>query len=207
MREPLALKLASGDGVSVLRAGVDPRIGRELAVKKEGAVPAMLIVRKAMLFAEQETALIDLQEVVGAVDGDWENALLLIIPEQGVTESVAQSQGGDTRFIEHVERTAPGLVGLADQVLKKIRASGVEGSLFEASKGRWVNRPINSFTLKVQPRVGNLHFTIYGNPGAFDEPGFLRQDQNSYSRGWVRSLEDADQLARLVRQAHSRRNR
>lgn len=206
MHEPMAIKLAHGGKLSVFRINLDPRVGSELVARNVTAPPAVLIVRNAMPLVEQDTAVIDAQDIVAAFDGDWSRAFLLVAAEQeSGAESVASAQGGDNAFLAHVEQVAPALTGLAEQTLERIRAAGIEGRLHEASKGRWVNRPANSFTLKVQPRAGNLHFTIYGNPSAFDAPGFLRQDQNSYSRGWVRNLEDAEHLARLVRQAHSRR--
>jgi hypothetical protein len=68
-----------------------------------------------------------------------------------------------------------------------------------------VNRPLNSFTLKAQPRKGNLQFTLYGNPETYDAGEFLRKDQNSYSRGWVEEFGDVPKFAMLVTEAHSRR--
>jgi len=51
------------------------------------------------------------------------------------------------------------------------------------SHDRWVPRPNNFVTIKVQPRAKNLAVTLRGNPGEFlnhDELP-LSQDQNGYS--------------------------
>jgi len=51
------------------------------------------------------------------------------------------------------------------------------------SQGRWVPRPDNFVTIKVQPQAKNLAVTLRGNPNEFlnhDELS-IRQDQNGYS--------------------------
>jgi hypothetical protein len=113
-------------------------------------------------------------------------------------------KAGDVEFLTEVKRTAPNLHEIAQYTLQSIRRAGVDGALHKEGP-RWVNRPKNSFTLKIQPRVGNLFFTLYGNPDAFDAGDFLKRDQNSYSAGWVKNDRDADLLAKLSKLAHNRK--
>lgn len=116
------------------------------------------------------------------------------------------TQSGDDDFVAFVRSYAPGLVDLARETVAAIRAAGVPGEMVEATGRRWVNRPVNSFTLKPQPRVQNLQFTLYGEPRTYGEDDFLRTDQNSYSRGWVTSIDDGRRLATLAAKAHRRRS-
>lgn len=115
------------------------------------------------------------------------------------------NRSGDDEFVAYVRSYAPGLTDLARATVQAIRSAGVPGELVEATGRRWVNRPVNSFTLKPQPRVRNLQFTLYGEPRSYNEGDFLLNDQNSYSRGWVRTKEDGERLARLALKAHRRR--
>lgn len=116
------------------------------------------------------------------------------------------TRSGDDEFVAYVRSYAPGLVDLAQATIEAIRTAGVPGQLVEASGRRWVNRPINSFTLKPQPQARNLQFTLYGEPHIYGEADFLRTDQNSYSRGWVNNIEDAVRLAALAAKAHRARS-
>jgi hypothetical protein len=154
--------------------------------------------------------LVDADDLIAVVQGDWQNALLLVVPDTTVTNPPQEAGGkGDDRFIQDAHRRAKfgSLANLAADTIKAIRAAGVDGDLVEQGSGRWVNRPVNTFTLKIQPTAGNVAFTLYGNPDTYEAGDFLRPDQNSYSRGWVRSKGDIQTLARLAMQAHSRRQR
>jgi hypothetical protein len=73
--------------------------------------------------------------------------------------------------------------------LAEIRAAGIEGDL-HLEGHRWVNRPLNTFTLAIQTRKRDFHFTLYGGPERFGVTDFIKSDQNGYSRGWVRTSAD-----------------
>lgn len=213
MSVPIAmnvLKERAGRAVHAVR--LDPEIGAKLeALGHEGSRPAVIITRKAALVFDMAAGLVDADDVIAVVQGDWQNALLLVVPDTAVANSSAHEAGGkgDDRFIQDAKRRSKSdiLVNLAADTLKAIRAAGVEGDLVEQGSGRWVNRPLNTFTLKVQPTASNLAFTLYGNPDTYDANDFLLPDQNSYSRGWVRTKADIGVLARLAVQAQSRRRR
>ncbi|HEV2748690.1 MAG TPA: hypothetical protein VGW34_15520 [Allosphingosinicella sp.] len=151
--------------------------------------------------------IVDVADVVAVTKGDWNDAVLVVLQQSQPTRDVRahKHESGDPAFLSEVRRTAPNLADLAARTVTAIRALGVDGNLVKSRLGRWVNQPLNSFTLKAQPRAGNLHFTLYGNPSSYEAEGFLLQDQNSYSRGWVRNPDDVNILARLVQQAHTRR--
>ncbi len=148
----------------------------------------------------------DLSDVVLAVGGNWEETILIVGGASAVVSEARQEplKHGDALFIATAGENMR-LAQLAEQTIVAIRKAGIDGNLVEKG-GRWVNQPLNSFTLKVQPRADNLAFTLYGNPSSFEtEKGFLLQDQNSYSRGWVRNANDAERFVNLVKNSHTRR--
>lgn len=207
MRTPLAFAIQKRDGIEAYRVSIDGDLAAKLRHISK-LPPAVVVVKNASILPNISAGLIHAEDVLTVAEGDWSNAILVITdegPKPAATTSAQRS--GDERFLAHVSSEAPKLLDLAKQTLVLVRAKGIDGDLAEASGGRWVNRPINTFTLKVQPRVGNLHFTLYGNPQTFDANGFLLQDQNSYSRGWVRDEADASQFAKLAAESHARRRK
>lgn len=212
MERPVALRLSHGIPINAYPVSVDPEIVQKIKPLSRKYGPAIMIVRDAEIIAGISTGVIDSAGVISVIEGDWSEAILLVVPYLA-NEKIEPSKkpslpnSGDARFLASVERDAKNIAPLARQVLSAIRESGVDGELVEKKNGKWVNYPLNSFTLKAQPRVGNLHFTIYGNPDSYNNDGFLLKDQNSYSRGWVRSLDDAYKLAGFVKQSHLRKSR
>jgi hypothetical protein len=209
MDNPVALRLNASDPPEVYRVAIDPAIIGQFHTNPPIAPPALLVVRKAAILPAVSAGLIDGADIILVQQGDWARAILVVLPQTEVADSEPHgvSSSGDREFIADVERNAPELVDLAVQTISAIRAAGIDGELTAGAGGRWVNRPLNTFTLKVQPRVGNLAFTLYGNPETYNYDKFLLKDQNSYSRGWVRSSSDVAILADLVRQSHARRRR
>jgi hypothetical protein len=188
---------------------MDPAAAKRLKPSGDPC-PAVVVARAASLLPSGSAGLIDTADVIALIDGDWGNTLLLVLRE-GETEKVADGSKaaakGDNFFIKEVERSAPHLTELARQTMSKIRAAGVDGELIKTSGGKWKNDPLNTFTIKVQPRAGNLQFTLYGNPESYDAGEFLLRDQNSYSRGWIKHVDDATKMAALAQQSHARRRR
>jgi hypothetical protein len=211
MERPIAFKLAPSDAIKIYQVRAEPIDTASVGLGR--ASPAIVIARKATILDDLSTGLVDAKEIVSAQDGDWNNALLVIVGETPMPQNdVAATPGerrdqGDEAFVNGLSDTAPHLAKLAREILELVRSMGVDGELVEKTKGRWVNSPVNSFTLKAQPRKGDIQFTLYGNPSSYDAGGFLRQDQNSYSRGWVANNQDANKFAGLVKQAHARRQR
>jgi len=209
MDKPVALRLNASDAPEVYRVAIDPAIIGQFHANPPIVPPALLVVRKAAILPAVSAGLIDGTDIISVQQGDWTQAILVVLPQTAVADSepLGAASSGDREFITDVERNAPKLVDLAVQTISAIRAAGVDGELTARAGGRWVNRPLNTFTLKAQPRAGNLAFTLYGNPETYNSDEFLLKDQNSYSRGWVRSSSDVAILADLVRQSHARRKR
>ena len=211
MHRPIAFKLRPTDAAQVYRVGSEPIDIATLSSACNG--PAIVVARKASILDELTTGLVDASEIVCAQEGDWNNALLIVVGDAfDVQESTnvqvrTSAKSGDDAFMSALSNTAPHLAQLGRQIITLVRSQGVTGELVEKTKGRWVNSPLNSFTLKAQPRAGNIQFTLYGEPDSYNAGEFLRKDQNSYSRGWVKDASDAKTLASLVRQAHARRER
>lgn len=211
MKRPVAFKLAPNEKVQVFRIQAEPIDTTKLSGGRTG--PAIVVTRKATILDELTTGLVDADDILAAQEGDWSTALLIVVDDSfpaempSIITSKSESNTGDEAFISSLEKSAPHLVKLGKEIIDLIRANGVAGELVEKAKGRWVNSPLNSFTLKAQPRVSNIQFTLYGEPGNYDVGEFLRKDQNSYSRGWVKDSADAKILAGLAKAAHERRQR
>jgi hypothetical protein len=206
--QPIAVKLIPSEPAAVHRVRIDPIQAAQLKSSEGGSRPAIVVTNNAAILPSMSAGMIDAANVVAVIEGDWADALLVILAtpaERGHSE--ADEAKGDACFLADVERNAPDLASLATKTIGAIRAAGVDGELARTALGRWVNQPLNTFTLKAQPRAGNLHFTLYGNPETYSAGNFLLKDQNSYSRGWVRSPEDGELLANLAQQSHARRNR
>jgi hypothetical protein len=230
MEKPLALKLNSAGAPNVYRVSIDPTFRQQIPSRRANLAPAVLVTRKATILPEISAGLIDHADIISVTEGNWEDTVLVVLPE--ISTNDAERRGlasagdakidaeqrepaspGDAEFLAEVKRRAPDLAMLADRTIAAVRAAGVEGELVKAKKdvkakqdeGRWINRPSNTFTLKAQPRAGNLHFTLYGNPETFKSEGFLLKDQNSYSRGWVRNDHDVGVFAEFARQSYARR--
>jgi len=215
MEKPLAIKLNDAEIPEVYRVSIDPTLAEPFQTAQMGPTPAIVITRKAVILPQISAGMIDSSEIVSFINGKLSDAILIILPENegSVTKQEASKVTGDAKFLAEVKRIAPGLAALASQTVTAIRAAGVAGELVESAKGdksgnvRWINRPLNTFTLKAQPRKSNLQFTLYGNPETYKIQGFLWKDQNSYSRGWVHGPGDVAMLAELARQSHARRQR
>ena len=212
MERPIALKLLAPATTAQTRiVALDPALAAQLSVDRNMSDPGIIVVQSATVLEDMSVGMVDAADIVGMVTGDWNNAVLVVLPqaEDKNVGPTAVAASGDELFIADAKRRSKdkSLAGLAASTLAAVRAVGVEGELVEQGQGRWVNRPVNSFTLKVQPRAGDIAFTLYGNPRTYGAGDFLRQDQNSYSRGWVKSPDDVTQFALLVKEAHGRRNR
>ncbi len=203
MEYPIAFKTRRGGALDVQRVSLNPTDMEKLRSRSAEA-PAILVARRAAMIVGMQAGMVDPADVVALADGDWSNALLILLPDEVPND--AMQDVGDAAFIAQVEKNAPALAKLAAQTVAAIRKAGVQGELVEGGGGRWVNRPLNTFTLKSQPRVGNLAFTLYGNPETYEAGEFLLKDQNSYSRGWVKGPQDVARLAELAKQSHARRN-
>ena len=202
MKSPIAVKLLKGGELRVRRISVEPMLASQLTQGPSRRWPAVLVVTSAVIVDRSGIAVIDPADIVSVTPGRWEEAILVVLP--AAEKAGALGADTDNAFLEAVTRTAPQLTGLARATLEAVRSRGVTGHLSE-ERGRWVNRPLNSFSLRIQPRAGNFQFTLYGTPGSYDAGSFLKKDQHSYSRGWVESEKDARKFAKLAVESHRRR--
>jgi hypothetical protein len=70
---------------------------------------------------------------------------------------------------------------------------------------RWISRPDNYFTIKVQPQKRDLVVTIRGKPEEYTSRSIkLSPDQNGYSRFWIRDSGDIVEAMKLIRSARAR---
>lgn len=208
MDRPIAFKVLPLGEAKLFRVRAEPL--DVASIKAQSAAPAVVVSRKAAMLTDLEAGIIDAADIVAITEGDWSNAILIVTgdePSTAVAEAAQKIPKSDEAFLQSVHEVAPSLVDVARATVEAIRSAGVRGQLIEKTKGRWVNSPVNSFTLKVQPRKKNLQFTLYGNPSSYQHNGFLLQDQNSYSRGWVNNVADAETLAKFVSQSHARRTK
>lgn len=208
MERPTAFKLTSAEKEEVYRVRIDPDQSRRFKPRDPSSMPAVIVTRAATILPAVSAGMVDASDVLAVVEGNWSEAVLVVLSDKPLRGAPVKTAGdGDSKFLMFVEQTAPSLAELATETLRAIRSAGVDGELIETKLGRWMNKPLNTFTLKPQPRVGNLQFTLYGNPETYTAGDFLRKDQNSYSRGWVRSPADVQLLAELAQQSHNRRKR
>jgi hypothetical protein len=208
MDAPIAFRLQDTDLQAFQVVGLDVSKLLEPKTRKTTPMPSIVVVRQAAVLPDMKAGLLNVSDVLAVYGGSGNQSIILIAPDAVSGRIGAQAdQNGDQRFLENVRKNAPKLYGLASQTIASIRRMGVRGDLEEGTAGRWVNRPINTFTLKVQPRAKNIQFTLYGNPETYEHTGFLLQDQNSYSRGWVRTMHDIEVLAKLAKESHLRRVR
>ena len=206
MDDPVALKFLDGPNPKIHRVRINAAMAKSLRSNPRLAGPAIVVAREVSVLPAQNAGLLDSSSLLAVVDGDWSEAILVVLPADGIpTGEGREGKRGDVAFLASVQTSAPNLLELAERTVAALRAAGIEGELVQDSSGRWVNRPINTLTLKAQPRAGNIAFTIYGNPDAFDAGDFLRKDQNSYSRGWIEDRQDVDEFVGLAKLSQARR--
>lgn len=170
----------------------------EMASVKNG--PSLLAVRDFAYSAEINVLAVDDKDILSVIGGEEDYWLI-------VKDPIAHDFQNDpaTDFCEVCARISPKVENLAERLIRGLLS--IDGSLDLSLKnsGRWVNSGVNFFTLKPQPRNKDIQFTLYGNPQMFDHRGFLKQDQNSYSRGWIKQPEDVDRFLEFAKQSYESR--
>lgn len=204
MADPVAFSLRSGVAPEVHAIQVDESVASRLRVRSLARGPAVLAVTAVEMLGKMGAGVFDADDLELLADGDWSNAVLLVVPRPPV--GCGASQAPDTEFLDRVARDTPELVKLAQTLIKAVRTAGIEGNL-RLEGQRWVNRPLNTFTVAIQPRARNFQFTLYGGPERFGVTDFIRSDQNGYSRGWVKTEADVAKFAELAKIAYDRKAR
>jgi hypothetical protein len=208
MEQPVALKLVEGEAFKIFTVKLNEMLATGLRLNAANPGPTILVAHSAVDVSQTSTVLVDLPDISAVYEGSRSQAILVIIPEAKPRElgDVPPASEDDIGFVAEAKASTPHLAKLAEELVRQIRSRGVVGRLLKKGGGRWVNDPVNSFTLKIQPRVNNIQFTIYGNPETFEDADFLKKDQNSYSRGWVRDLSEVQRFAELVAQSFARKS-
>lgn len=204
MSQPIAFKLTTGQAFPVHAISLDKAVAARLTARASTITPAVLAVTNVAMLPEISAGIFDDDDVQVLVPGDWSRAILVVLPAQ--VASANNGEEPDADFFDWVKREAPDLSDLAHELVQAIRNKGIEGSL-QLEGQRWVNRPLNTFTLAVQKRVKNFQFTLYGGPERFGKSDFLKSDQNGYSRGWVKSRSDIGTFVALASIADERKRR
>ncbi len=113
----------------------------------------------------------------------------------------------DAEFFSSLGDQPEDLGLLARSVVQFARALAPTGYLeLAGSSGRWVERPNNFWSIKVQPRARSISVTVAGSVA--DHTQFpdivLKQDRGSYSRFTMASQGQLSSACRLIREAHAR---
>ena len=70
---------------------------------------------------------------------------------------------------------------------------------------RWISRPDNYFTIKVQPQNKDIVVTIRGKPSEYASKSIeLHPDQNGYTKFWITQVGEVPEAMRLIRAALAR---
>lgn len=210
MPNPIAFTIREAPAPVVHQISLDPSVGGRLQARNAGRHPALLAVASVAIIDKMRAGIFDACDLEVLAEGDWTNAILIVAPQLAnpprAAEERKEAAATDSDFLQFVKRVVPEIGPLAESLIAAIRSSGIDGHL-EREGFRWVNRPLNSFTLTPQTRVKNFNFTLYGGPERFGVTDFIKSDQNGYSRGWVRSEGDIPKFVELARIAHLRKKR
>lgn len=120
-------------------------------------------------------------------------------PVEGLERPVS-----DSAFLESLSSFRSDLADLARDVLEGVRRMSPEGHLeLSPVARRWIEKPDNFWTIKVQPQARSLSLTIRGPVESHSEvPGIeLKRDMGSYSRFTITSREQVSGTLQLLREA------
>jgi hypothetical protein len=164
------------------------------------------VVRNLEASHELSVGVVRSDEIEMFVEGPDNLTLVVEIPEDQMNKEVVSSER-KTSFVDCCADHSKGMERLAEGVVRGLLEIEPALDLVENSSGRWINNGVNFVTLKPQPRKANLQFTVYGNPGKFEDINFVRQDQNSYSRGWISDPDDLKRFLAIARHSYRLRTK
>ena len=169
--------------------------------------PSLLIARRAKYAPELNAGSAETSDITLFARGDPDSCLLIILGEreEELPHRIGLEDTGSA-IIAEAESVSPQLGKIAALVTAGLNEIDDECAFIRKASGKWMNKRVNFFTLKIQPTKNNIHFTIYGNPGSFDHDNFLKSDQNSYSRGWIGTTADAKSFLKFAEQSYDRRS-
>lgn len=178
--------------------------------------PSLLLTRQFKHSDELGVLAVEVADVISAMRGP--DSRWLIIRDALKNDAEANRVSGyefnpeihlpnlpTSAFTDYCRSISQHISELANAVSNGLLEIDPTFALERKVSGRWVSTGVNFVTLKPQPRNNDLQFTIYGNPNDFNHNGFLRKDQNSYSRGWIKSINDVEAFLYLARQSYQKR--
>lgn len=157
--------------------------------------PSLILVTKTKISSELAAGALSPEDIELVVLGDPDRWCIL----ECATEAHSDRTGsGHTSFEDECAEISEHLGRLSHKIIEGLLKFHPELDLARKSSGRWVNSHSNFVTFKPQPRKQDIQFTLYGNPDRFTHKDFLKQDQNSYSRGWIASEGDVKTFLELA---------
>jgi hypothetical protein len=122
--------------------------------------------------------------------------LVIVFRGEGAPSSVASSDTGLSAEL----RLLPVEMAEPAQALIAAVAERFPGRLEPSESGRYVYRPDNFWTLKVQPRDKSLAVTLYGRADQFGDTGevALLADRGSYSRFKIERVSQFPDAVRTI---------
>ena len=167
---------------------------------------SLLISRQAKYAGDLDAGSIELEDMLLFARGTSDKCLLIIIGNLDYDAKIMSfAENIGFAIVEEAKAASRELGTIAEIVVEGLNSIDKNCTYVRNASGKWINRGINFFTLKIQPRKNDIQFTIYGNPWSFDHEGFLKKDQNSYSRGWIGDRKDAAKFLKFARESYERR--
>lgn len=108
-------------------------------------------------------------------------------------------QHDEREFIEKLNELEPDLRDLGLSLLKKARQLSPGDNFQRTSTGRYVNRPDNFWTVKIQPRDRSFRMTVRGRHHRFQGTVLrIKADQNGYSTFKLASETELEAALRVL---------
>ncbi len=162
--------------------------------------PSILAVSEFRYSPELAVLTVDSNHVLSLVEGEEDHWLVVRDPTVEKSDALL-----DSDFAGFCDSLSKKLGRLSSAVIEGLIEIDPSLDLVRKNSGRWVNLGINFCTLKPQPRNQDIQFTLYGSPTKFDHGGFLKHDQNSYSRGWIKEMDDVAIFLRHAQNSYAMR--
>jgi hypothetical protein len=167
---------------------------------------SLIVCRSAKYAGAVDAGSIEIKDMLLFARGTTERCLLILIGNEDFDAKIMTSaEVSGMAVIDEARAASRELGAIAELVIRGLNSIDKNCAYVKNSSGKWLNRGTNFFTLKIQPRKNDIQFTIYGNPTSFDHGGFLKNDQNSYSRGWIGDRGDVARFLKIARESYDRR--
>jgi hypothetical protein len=133
--------------------------------------------------------------IYGLVDGKRDQS----------AQQPASLRADDLKFQLEVKALPDPLARIGIEMVKRVRQS-FNGSFERAENGRFINRPDNFWTIKIQPRDQSYIITVRGYPHEFKDVRSLeiKDDRSGYSRFKLRTPSQFEDAWRVIERAGNR---